>query len=137
MDKNNTLSNAGLAMLRSLEQLYTYCYKELNLPVPPPDQVYAIISRIVTSAWEHLPPSARQYYRTFIQLPAQSNLLALLFALLVLYILFSLLMATVRSLVRVVYGFVRFCLMVALIATAATLIHQYYYYGPDTTIRHA
>lgn len=130
---DNTLSNAGLTMLQSLVQLYTYCYNELNLPLPPPDRVY-VISRTATSAWDHVPPAVRQYYGKFIQVPGQSNVISLLLLLFVLYIFLNLLMATVRSFVRVLFEFIPFCLMVTIIAICAMLIQQYYF--PDLTRQH-
>ena len=127
--ETTTVSNASVIALESLGKIYGFCYEQLrhvNVPVPPPEYVQQALMNLLATAFSYAPPALQQFFQSLSQLPIQANIVPVLLALLVLYVVFSVVSALVRSVVRVVYGFIRFSLIVAMIASVFVLIQQYY-----------
>lgn len=124
-----TLSTAARNAFQVFGQVYVFMYnqlRQLNIPVPPPDRVFVALSNLGSSLFANAPPALRQFYANLAQLPIQSNLFAIVAILFVLYIVYNLVMATVRSIVRMVYGFIRFTFIVVMLVSCLVLVSQYY-----------
>lgn len=127
--ETTTVSNASFVALESIGKIYGFCYEQLrhvNVPVPPPEYIQQALFGILNTIYGYAPPALQQLFQTFAQLPIQANIVPVILALAVLYVIYSVISALVRSVVRVVMGFIRFSLVVAAIACIAAMIQQYY-----------
>ncbi|KAI7883275.1 hypothetical protein K492DRAFT_144149 [Lichtheimia hyalospora FSU 10163] len=125
----STLSTAAQNAFQIFGQVYVFIYNQLgqlNIPMPPPDRVFIALSNLGSALIANAPPALRQFYANLAQLPIQSNLFAIIAILFVLYIVYNLIMATVRSIVRMVYGFIRFTFIVVMLVSCLVLLSQYY-----------
>ncbi|KAF7723643.1 hypothetical protein EC973_001785 [Apophysomyces ossiformis] len=115
-----TVVDAVVNASRTFASAYAYLYEQyqqLDLSaMPPADQVMATGSAAIQTVFGQ----TQQFVRT---LPLQqANLLSIFLMLIILYIVYSLCVATVRWLFRLVYGFVRFSLLVAVLASLIYVI---------------
>ncbi|KAI9490837.1 hypothetical protein BDB00DRAFT_836285 [Zychaea mexicana] len=127
--ETTTISNASFVAFESIGKIYVFCYEQLrhvNVPVPPPEYVQQMFFNMVGTAYNYAPPALQQFFSTLAQLPIQANIVPVLLALAVLYVAYSVVAALVRSVVRVVIGFIRFSLIVAAFASVLILLQQYY-----------
>ncbi|ORY94943.1 hypothetical protein BCR43DRAFT_494853 [Syncephalastrum racemosum] len=107
------LDQASAWVFQLLGQCYTFVFDQLrqaNITMPAPERVYTVLTHI----WEQL------------NLQKQNNWVPILVGLIAAYVVFVLLAALVRSVVRLVYGFVRFTFILA-VCTALFLVVQQYY----------
>ncbi|KAG0175446.1 hypothetical protein DFQ28_009168 [Apophysomyces sp. BC1034] len=111
----------------TFSKLYTYCYDELlqfDVALPHPDRVFAAMSTAGQFLFDHSPELVRQLYVSIISVPA--NIVPVFLAIVVLYALFTLMLWIVRGIFRVVFGFVRFSLIVVLVATMLYFVQQHW-----------
>lgn len=117
--------------MQYLTQAYTYVYsnlKENNITLPAPDQIVSFTASTVSYILSHSPNAVRQLYATLSQLPIENNFLTIFLLLVILYIGFCFVLATFRWAYRVVYGFVRFSFIIAMVASIIYVV-QYYLAG--------
>lgn len=123
----SSLNNVTAVAFQTLGKIYGFIYEQLqhaNIQLLPPDRVYENLSKIGRNAYEYAPPALRQYYTAVTQFPLQSNILTVAILLVVAYIIFSIVVATLRSIARMIYGFVRFTFFIAVIATIIAVLQQ-------------
>ncbi|KAI9247186.1 hypothetical protein BDA99DRAFT_526334 [Phascolomyces articulosus] len=127
--ETTTVSNASSIALESIGKIYIFCYEQLrqvNVPVPPPEYIQQTIFGLLSTLYSFAPPALQQLFKTLAELPIQANIVPVLLALAALYVIYSVISALVRSVVRVVLGFIRFSLIVAAIACVVAMLQQYY-----------
>lgn len=106
--------------------VYNFCYVNLqrsNIPIPPLDQVLATSRNILSYILSNSPGTLQQLYQTMSQVAIQSNMVGIFLTLVVLYIVYCLVMVTLRWIYRLVYGFLKFSLIVLSLCGIAYFIH--------------
>ncbi|KAG0953077.1 hypothetical protein G6F57_009041 [Rhizopus arrhizus] len=108
--------NVTVEALQLISGAYVFCHNQLdkvNVTLPELDQVVSVTTSTVGFFLTHSPTAVRTLYSFFTQLPLiEYNFVAILLMLLVLYTVYSLMMATFRWVRGLVYGFVRFSLFI-------------------------
>lgn len=106
---------------------YIYLYEQIGAQVhaPTPDQLFEIMTHIITLVYEHSPPIVRTYCTVLNSIPVQTDIIPVALAVLILYALFSIIVFTVRGMFRLVYGFVRLSIIISLMAATICIILQY------------
>lgn len=128
MEGLNSTYNVTMQAFQYLTQAYTYCYvqlKEANINLPAPDQVVSVTTSTISYILSHSPSFVRQLYSTLSQLPIESNFMTVFLLLVILYIIYCFVMATFRWVYRLLYGFVRFSFIIALLASILYVVQQY------------
>ncbi|KAI9484149.1 MAG: hypothetical protein EXX96DRAFT_561067 [Benjaminiella poitrasii] len=118
--------NMTMQAFHLLSEVYSFCYtnlKDLNLPLPEPDHVVPLLRSILSTILSNSPSVVRQLYNTLSHVIVQSNFMGIFLSLAILYGFYCLLMATFRWMYRLVYGFVRFSLIVLTISGILYAIH--------------
>ncbi|ORZ11804.1 hypothetical protein BCR42DRAFT_420679 [Absidia repens] len=114
---------------QSAKQAYSYFYQQamsFNITIlPSPDKIASAVGTVGYTVYQNCPANLQVYFSKFASLPLQTNVLPVFLVLVILYILFSLIMATLRGVFRLVYNFVRFTLILCLIITLITIAQQY------------
>ncbi|KAI8333400.1 hypothetical protein BC941DRAFT_434608 [Chlamydoabsidia padenii] len=125
-----------IVVAQTLEQMYTYFYYfyqqvivSLNITtsIPTPDKAASVLGTVVNNLYQRLPENIQAWYDKLMLLEVQSNVLPLLLALVVLYALYSLILVTLRGIVRLIYGFVRFSLIVLMISSFIYVAQKHWY----------
>lgn len=133
----SSLNNATAIAFQTIGKIYGFCYEQLrqaNVQLPLPESVYANLAKFSRNAYEYAPPAVREYYATIAQFPLQSNIITVAILLVISYIIFSIVMATLRSIARMVYGFIRFTFFIALIATIIVVLQQHFNISISDTV---
>jgi hypothetical protein len=128
MENLNDTFNITMQAFQYFTQAYTYCYvnlKEVNITLPPPDQVISVTASTISYILSHSPSFVRQLYSALSQLPIESNFMTIFLLLVILYIFYCFIMATLRWVYRLLYGFVRFSFIIALLASVIYVVQQY------------
>lgn len=126
MDGFNNTFNVTMQAFQLIGEVYNFCYINLqksNIPIPPLEQVLSTSRSILTYIMSNSPGYIQQLYKTMSQIAIQSNMVGIFLTLLVLYIVYCLLLATMRWMYRLVYGFVKFSLIVLSIFGIAYFAH--------------
>lgn len=110
-----------------LSKWYIYLYKQVGAQVraPTPDQLFEIVARITTLIYQHSPPIVRTYCTILNSIPVQTDIVPVALAALILYALFSIIVFTMRGLFRLIYGFVRFSIIISLMTVTICILVQY------------
>lgn len=101
-----------------LSEAYNFCYvnlKKSNIQLPAPDQVISLAKNTVSYSLSHSPVAIQNVYNVFSEIVIQSNFMGVFLSLFILYIIYRTVMAMFRWFYRIIYGFVRFSLMVLLL----------------------
>ncbi|KAI8061175.1 hypothetical protein BC940DRAFT_310491 [Gongronella butleri] len=114
---------------QTLNHFYTLIYTQavaFNLTFfPSPATASQALSSVCTTIYNYSPENLQLYYDKFVSLPVQSNIIPVFLALFVLYTLFSIILMTVRGIMRMVYNFIRFSLMVMMIVVLLYITREY------------
>jgi hypothetical protein len=126
-DTFNDTFNVTMYAVQLLSEAYNFCYvnlKKSNIPLPAPDQVMSMAKTSVSYTLSHSPAAIQQVYSLFSEIVVQSNFMGVFLSLLILYIFYCIVMATFRWFYRLIFGFVRFSLMVCSLAGFLYLIRN-------------
>lgn len=106
---------------------YIYLYEQVGQQIhaPTPDQVFEVVTQIITILYEQSPPIVRTYCTILNSIPVQTDIIPVALALLILYALFAIIVLTVRGLFRLIYGFVRLSIIISLLAGLICFVLQY------------
>ncbi|KAI9312325.1 hypothetical protein BX666DRAFT_1986450 [Dichotomocladium elegans] len=124
-----TVSDVTLNAVQTLGKIYSFLYNQLqqaNVPLPPPDRVNDSLANMAIFATSNVPPIFRQFYTTLSQLPVQTNFFAIITSLVALYVIYGLIMTTLRSIFRLVFGFIRFTFIIAMVVSVLLVVNQYF-----------
>lgn len=110
-----------------LSKWYMYLYEQVGAQVraPTPDQLFKIVARITALIYQHSPPIVQTYCTILNSIPVQTDIVPVALAALILYALFSIIVFTVRGLFRLIYGFVRFSIIISLMTVTICILLQY------------
>lgn len=118
-----------VAINQALLQTYNFIYQQLVILnvnfLPTPDTVAKGAVTIGSALYNSCPANIQVYYDNFVSLPVQSNIIPVFLALVVLYTIFSIILAVVRGTLRIIYNFVRFSLIVFLIMVLFYTVQQF------------
>ncbi|CAO3608613.1 unnamed protein product [Cunninghamella blakesleeana] len=118
-----------VAISQALLQSYNFIYQQLVILnvnfLPTPDTVAQGAVTVGSALYSACPANIQVYYDSFVSLPVQSNIIPVFLALVVLYTIFSIILAVVRGTLRIIYNFVRFCLIVFLIMVLFYTVQQF------------
>ncbi|KAI9306235.1 hypothetical protein BJ944DRAFT_263871 [Cunninghamella echinulata] len=118
-----------VAISQALLQTYRFIYQQLNILnvniLPTPDTIAKGAVTVAGTLYNACPPNIQMYYDNFVSLPVQSNIIPVFLALVVLYTIFSIILAVVRGTLRIIYNFVRFSLIVFLIMVLFYTVQQF------------
>ncbi|SAM06985.1 hypothetical protein [Absidia glauca] len=124
-----------IVVAQTLQQMYTYFYQQVVVPlnittaIPTPDKLTSVLGTAAYSMYQYVPETIQVYYDKVMSLPVQSNVVPVLLALVVLYVVYSLIMMILRSIFRLIYNFVRFSLILLAILSTLYVAQQYVYDG--------
>lgn len=124
-----------ILVAQTLRQMYTFFYQQVAAPlnittvIPAPDTLTSMIGTAASSMYQYVPETVLMYYDKVMSLPVQSNVVPVLLALVVLYVVYSLIMMTLRGIFRLIYNFVRFSLILFTISSLLYIAQQYVYNG--------
>ncbi|ORE08671.1 hypothetical protein BCV72DRAFT_84426 [Rhizopus microsporus var. microsporus] len=106
---------------------YIYLYDSFGAQfhAPPPAQVFQFVSNLFNILYIHSPPIVRTYYNILNNIPVQSDIIPIALAMLILYALFAAVVMTIRGIVRLVYGFIRFSMIISIIAAMICVVLPY------------
>jgi hypothetical protein len=138
MDGFNDTFNATMYAVQLISEVYTFCYVNLqksNIPLPAPDQVMSTVKATVSYILSYLPAAIQEAYSALSKIVVQSNFVGVFLSLLILYIAYCVVMATLHMFYRLIYGFVRFSLMVFLLG-ALLYIVRYQLIATTSTNEH-
>ncbi|KAG2235933.1 hypothetical protein BDF21DRAFT_425529 [Thamnidium elegans] len=124
---NDTL-NVTMQAIQYLSQAYTFCYlqlKDANIPLPAPDQVFGITTSAVSYILSHSPSFIQKMYSVLAQSVKESNFMTIFLLLVIVYIFYCSVVATFRWIYRLLFGFVRFTFLAALVVSIAYVVQQY------------
>lgn len=128
MDSLNNSFNVTMQAMQLISEAYTFCYvnlKKSNIPLPAPEQVLTVTRTIVSYILTHSPSFVRQLYGVVSQLVIESNFMGIFLSLVILYAFYCIIMASLRWIYRLLYGFVRFSLILFVLGGGVYLIHLY------------
>ncbi|ORX49501.1 hypothetical protein DM01DRAFT_1338176 [Hesseltinella vesiculosa] len=118
-----------VVIAQTVNQFYSLLYNQalaFNITLlPTPAAVATSLTAAGATIYQLCPDGIQLYYDKFVSLPVQSNIIPVFLALVVLYILFSIIMATVRGIFRLVYNFVRFSIIALMIILCLYVGQQY------------
>ncbi|KAI7863448.1 hypothetical protein BDF14DRAFT_1844340 [Spinellus fusiger] len=117
-----------IAIMDFFSSVYIYCYQrllEVNIALPPPERAFETARSMGDYLLEHMPQSIYQTYQRLVTVPLQANIVPVFLAIVVLYMLFSLVMWCIRAIFRLIYGFLRFSILVVMTATLMYVTQQY------------
>ncbi|KAI8988311.1 hypothetical protein BDF20DRAFT_814740 [Mycotypha africana] len=127
-DVNNTF-NVTMQAFHLLSEAYTFCYinlKKANIPIPELNQMIQMTKATVSYLLSNSPTIIGQLYNILFKMVIESNFVGLFLVLVLLYIAYCFVMGTVRWLYRVLYGFVRFTIIILLFAGLMYALHLYH-----------
>ncbi|CEP20130.1 hypothetical protein [Parasitella parasitica] len=128
MDNFNNSFNVTMQALQLISEAYTFCYVNLqksNIPLPAPDQVMATARTTVSYILSNSPAFIRQLYGMISQMIIESNIMGILLLLVILYVFYCVIMGIFKWIYRLVYGFVRFSVILLLIGTGLYFANMY------------
>jgi hypothetical protein len=110
-----------------LSKWYIYLYEHIGQQIhaPTPEQLFQVVTQIVTIVYEHSPPIVRTYCTILNSIPVQTDTIPVALALLILYALFAIIVLAIRGLFRLIYGFVRLSIIISLLAGLICIVLQY------------
>ncbi|KAI7903595.1 uncharacterized protein BX663DRAFT_507023 [Cokeromyces recurvatus] len=130
--------NVTMQAFQLFSEVYSFCYtnlKELNIPLPEPNQVLPTIKSITNHVLNVSPSFVQELYKLVSSVVVQSNMMGIFLSLVILYIFYCLLLGTFRWMYRLFYGFVRFSLIVLTISGILYMIHINLYNTSSTNER--
>ncbi|KAI8643098.1 hypothetical protein BD408DRAFT_415575 [Parasitella parasitica] len=135
MDNFNNSFNVTLQAFQLISEAYTFCYVNLqksNIPLPAPEQVMATARTAVSYILSSSPAFVRQLYGMISQMIIESNITGIFLSLVILYIFYCMIMGIFKWIYRLVYGFVRFSMILILIGTGLYFAHLYIFNNTST-----
>ncbi|KAK4513667.1 uncharacterized protein ATC70_005671 [Mucor velutinosus] len=128
MDNFNNSLNVTMQAFQLISEAYTFCYVNLqksNIPLPAPEQVLSATRTTVSYILSNSPSFIRQLYGMISQMAIESNFMGIFLSLIIMYAFYCLILGMFRWIYRLVYGFVRFSLILAVIGAAVYFAHMY------------
>lgn len=136
MDNFNNSFNVTMQAFQLISEAYTFCYVNLqksNIPLPAPEQVLSATRTTVSYILSNSPSFVRQLYGIISQMITESNIMGIFFSLIILYTFYCLIMGMFKWIYRLIYGFVRFSLILLVIGAGLYFTHIYMF---DSTATH-
>ncbi|KAI9359756.1 hypothetical protein BD770DRAFT_385447 [Pilaira anomala] len=128
MEGANETLNVTVQAIQLLTQVYTFCYqhlKEANIQLPAPDQIFSVTTSTISYLLSHSPPFIQQLYSILSDSVKESNFMTIFLLLVIAYMIYCTVLATFRWVYRLLFGFVRFSFLIAVVASLVYVVQQY------------
>ncbi|KAI8994751.1 hypothetical protein BDB01DRAFT_773948 [Pilobolus umbonatus] len=111
-----------------LLQAYAICYKHLqqaNIHLPPPDRIVPTLFSFFSFVIANAPSSVQHIFTAIQQVFQTSDIPTFFILLLLLYVVFHTILGSLRWVSRLLYGFVKFSLIVTTVITIVYAVQQF------------